>query len=198
MYSKKNFDIVYNTKNIAQIIPEMAEFLDKLESLRPKVIVEVGSYCCGVLACIAKILPDSLFIAIDIGEPETNPDAEANIKTILNLHILSKHDSRDPKTVDDLKKILKGKEIDLLFIDGDHAYETVKTDFEMYSPLVKEGGLIGFHDIKNCEEYRKTGVEVWRFWNEIKSKYETEEIKYNNPQEYGGLSCGIGLILNFK
>jgi hypothetical protein len=34
----------------------------------------------------------------------------------------------------------------LLFIDGDHRYEGVRRDFEMYSPLVGAGGLIAFHD----------------------------------------------------
>lgn len=198
MYSKKNFDIVYNTKAIAQIIPEMAELLDKLEIWKPKIICEIGTYCNGVLACIAKILPGSLMIGIDIGDPENNPEAKDNIEAVPNLHLLSKHDSHDPKTVEDLKKILGDQEIDFLFIDGDHSYKSVKADFEMYSPLVRDGGLIGFHDIKECEEYRKTGVEVHKLWKEIKTKYETQEIKYNNPQEYGGASCGIGLILNFN
>lgn len=37
--------------------------------------------------------------------------------------------------------------MDFLFIDGDHAYEGVKADFEMYSPLVRKGGLVALHDI---------------------------------------------------
>jgi len=36
---------------------------------------------------------------------------------------------------------------DFLFIDGDHTYEGVEGDFEMYSPLVRRGGIIAFHDI---------------------------------------------------
>lgn len=195
MYSKKNFDIVYNTKNIAQIIPEMAEFLDRLKILKPKVIVEIGSYCCGVLACIAKVLPNSLYIAVDIGDlGPKNELARENIASILRLKILDHRDSHDSKTVEDLREILDEQEINVLIIDGDHSYQGVKQDFEMYSPLVNKNGLILIHDIKECDQYRKTGVEVWRFWNEIKSKYRTEEIKYNNPQEYGADSCGWGII----
>ena len=33
-----------------------------------------------------------------------------------------------------------------LFIDGDHSYEGCKADFEAWSPLVKPGGMIAFHD----------------------------------------------------
>lgn len=36
--------------------------------------------------------------------------------------------------------------IDLLFIDGDHSYEGVKLDFELYSKLLTERGVILIHD----------------------------------------------------
>jgi len=36
--------------------------------------------------------------------------------------------------------------IDLLFIDGDHSYEGVKLDFELYSKLVSPKGVIIIHD----------------------------------------------------
>lgn len=36
--------------------------------------------------------------------------------------------------------------IDLLFIDGDHAYEAVKRDWEEWSPHVSPAGRIAFHD----------------------------------------------------
>ena len=35
---------------------------------------------------------------------------------------------------------------DLLFIDGAHEYEAVKNDFDMWSTMLKEGGIIAFHD----------------------------------------------------
>jgi hypothetical protein len=34
----------------------------------------------------------------------------------------------------------------LLWIDGDHTYEAVKRDFEMWEPFVVQDGLIGLHD----------------------------------------------------
>jgi hypothetical protein len=35
---------------------------------------------------------------------------------------------------------------DLLFIDGDHRYESVKQDFEQWSPLMEIGSVVAFHD----------------------------------------------------
>ncbi len=36
--------------------------------------------------------------------------------------------------------------IEFLFIDGAHDYDNVKQDFDLYFPLVIEGGFIAFHD----------------------------------------------------
>jgi hypothetical protein len=36
--------------------------------------------------------------------------------------------------------------IDLLFIDGDHTYEGVKRDFDLYSTILSENGVIIIHD----------------------------------------------------
>jgi hypothetical protein len=36
--------------------------------------------------------------------------------------------------------------IDILFIDGDHSYEGVKSDFELYSTILSENGIIILHD----------------------------------------------------
>lgn len=56
----------------------------------------------------------------------------------------SSHDIDTLKLVSDE---LNGFGADVLFIDGDHSYEGCLEDFNMYSPLVKKGGIIVFHDI---------------------------------------------------
>ena len=46
----------------------------------------------------------------------------------------------------DVKNILKGRRIDLLFIDGDHHQNAVRDDYLNYHPFVKKNGFIVFHD----------------------------------------------------
>jgi len=58
--------------------------------------------------------------------------------------------SNDEKVIADVYS--KVGEIDFLFIDGNHSYESVLCDFLLYYPLVKKGGIIGFHDTALSED----------------------------------------------
>lgn len=79
---------------------------------------------------------------------------------------------------------VNGKQYDILFIDGDHTYEGVKNDFEMYLPLVKPGGLILMHDICNENE----GVE--KFWGEIM----LPKVGLNYGRAAAGIVPGFGIV----
>lgn len=105
--------------------------------------------------------------------------------------------------------IPNSKAIDFLFIDGDHSYEGVKQDFEMYGDLVAEDGVIAFHDIVNHpdtqEEVENRGdinsidqrhliwsqgvknTEVHEFWKEVREEYDTKEFISHSKQTWGGI-----------
>jgi predicted O-methyltransferase YrrM len=72
-------------------------------------------------------------------------------------------DSHLEKIEKRLQKLLKGRLIDFLFIDGDHMYEGVRRDFEMYAISVAQGGIVAFHDAFIIDN---PGVEVHRFWEQ--------------------------------
>ena len=91
--------------------------------------------------------------------------------------------------------MLGDRPIDLLMIDGDHSYEGVRRDFELYAPLVREGGLVAFHDI--LPHTRMSTVEVHRFWVEIRGGYEHEEFVSPSRDRGFGPWGGIG-VLHFR
>ena len=37
-------------------------------------------------------------------------------------------------------------DVDFVYIDGNHSYEFVKKDIELYYPKVRNGGILGGHD----------------------------------------------------
>ena len=94
-----------------------------------------------------------------------------------------REDSHLVETFKIVENIFEQQPVDFLFIDGDHTYEGVRSDYEMYSKLVKKNGFIAFHDTIYAEG-------VARFWNEIKMQHENtwEWISDQKPQ------YGIGLL----
>lgn len=80
------------------------------------------------------------------------------------------------------------KYIDFLFIDGDHTKEGVKQDFDMYSPFVKKGGIVAFHDVVISEHHHSRDVHVGEFWNEIKTQYRHIEF-VEEGNNWGGIGC---------
>ena len=102
--------------------------------------------------------------------------------------ILHRADSHQPESLDLVKSDFDGQPIDFAFIDGDHLYEGVKQDFEMYGPLVRPGGLIGFHDTQ--PRPHQPTIQVDRLWRELQERYPEHTQEFVGP----GRAIGIGLL----
>ena len=62
--------------------------------------------------------------------------------------------SHSPASVEKLEKILDGKKLHLLFIDGDHTYKSILSDWLLYKDFVEKDGIIAFDDCEsNCNGY---------------------------------------------
>ena len=83
------------------------------------------------------------------------------------------------------------KDIDFLFIDGDHTYEGVKKDFEMYLPFVKRGGIVAFHDINDTERHRERNVHVAKLWKELVDSEKYETVEFNSNLDWAGIGALI-------
>lgn len=190
-----------------QIKKEFLELLKIFKEINPNYIMEIGTAKGGTLFSFCKLAKeDAVIISIDLpegpfggGYPEWKiPIYQSFKKEKQKLYLLRKN-SHQEDTLKEVKKILNGNQLDFLFIDGDHTYEGVKKDFEMYSPLVKKGGgIIAFHDINKCNpNYLKELKElynlefgVFELWSNIKLLYKNKEIIEDLKQN----SYGIGII----
>ncbi|MBL7156899.1 MAG: class I SAM-dependent methyltransferase [Candidatus Omnitrophica bacterium] len=174
-----------------QIRSEISQLLEILKNLKPKTILEVGRSRGGTLFMFSRIArDDAVIISIDLNrnEGKRRPALYKSFALLeQKLHTLTM-DSHKLESKKHLENILKDLKLDFLFIDGDHEYNGVKRDFELYSVLVRKGGIIAFHDIVPGSPEKTGGVPD--FWNEIKTHYKYKEI----VEDWNQKECGIGLI----
>ncbi|MGQ9691608.1 MAG: class I SAM-dependent methyltransferase [Thermoproteota archaeon] len=179
----------------AQVKEEIYEFIGLLQKHRPKVTLEIGTANGGTLFLFSHIAPpNATLISIDLpggpfggGYPRWKAPLYKSFSRGRQRIYLLRADSHNPATLEKVMLILVNRKIDFLFIDGDHSYEGVKKDFEMYSPLVRKGGIIAFHDIVPGSSENVGGVP--KFWGEVKHGYGYREIIKDWNQ--GGWGIGI-------
>jgi cephalosporin hydroxylase len=172
---------------------ELTSLLNFIADKTLNTVVEIGSAKGGVFYALCQLAANNAkMISIDLpggefGDPIGVPDDKV-FKTYLKkdqtFHRLLKN-SHLESTKNRLVRALSGRKIDFLFIDGDHRYEGVKKDWEMYSPLVRNGGYIGFHDICFHPEDLRVGVD--RLWREIQPHYKTVEFIDPADKNWGGI-----------
>ena len=70
-----------------------------------------------------------------------------NFKMTMNKYALGQYIKILPMLSGKARKKFNESRIDLLFIDGNHEYESVKNDYELWAPLIPSGGVIVLHDV---------------------------------------------------
>jgi len=151
---------------------ELIPVLETIKGASPSTVLEIGTANGGTLFLLTRVAAqDATIVSLDLpggdwggGYSEKRiPLYEAFALPGQTLRLL-REDSHQPQALERVKQVFAGRTIDFLFIDGDHSYEGVRSDFEMYGPLVTPGGYIGFHDIAYTEG-------VTRLWNEVKPSF---------------------------
>ncbi len=187
-------------KGATQKVSEFSPLVSLLKRRKLKTIVEIGTARGGTFYAWCKIAePDATIVSIDLpGGPFGGGYKIKDIKKFRKykrknqrLYFLRK-DSQNRATKEELIKILKGRKIDFLFIDGDHRFSGVKKDWRLYSSLVKNNGLIVFHDILPHPKVPECRVD--KLWDKIKSDYKHIEFIYRHDDRGWGQWGGIGVI----
>lgn len=163
---------------------EVERFLARVAARRPRTILEIGTSAGGLLFAMARLAdPEALLVSIDIPEIFDRPATAAAVPQILQALVRPTQRlvlKRERSTLHGVRaevvRLLAGRPVDLLVIDGDHAYGSVRIDFEMYGDLVGAGGLIAFHDVLVRPENSGRGLEVGLFWEELARTRGTEII----------------------
>ena len=158
-----------------QIRSEILQLAELIRLQKPRTVLEIGTAAGGTLFLLSRMAaPDAHLVSVDLpggacggGYPSWRGDIYRRFAAPEQRMSLFRADSHSTETLERVKQLLDGSAVDVLFIDGDHTYEGVKRDFELYSPLVRDGGLIGLHDIVKYDPSWGYQVEVNRFWTEV-------------------------------
>lgn len=169
---------------------EFATLLNLYKQLNPENLLEIGSFFGGTLwFWLNNSTRLDKVVSIDYPIPPGDGRYEQMItsKSLWNNWIKKsitfkeiQADSTQDATVQQIAAIFPENDIDFLFIDGGHDYNTVKSDYEKYSAFVRPGGMVVFHDVVGL-------ADVKRYWNEVKAGKTYIEISKNE----GGWGIGV-------
>lgn len=169
---------------ISLTVRQAAYLFGLIRQMKARKVIEIGRYKGGSTILIAAAMTgNGRLWSIDIGEkearlqggkPHRSFDSQlGDLCKRLGLSVdLIVGDSR---TVE----IATG-EVDLVFIDGDHAYEGVKNDFERFGRRVRIGGAVLFDDAFDDQIFKVHSEGVKRLVNEVIAAKEFKLAKVVN------------------
>jgi predicted O-methyltransferase YrrM len=177
---------------------EILGLLELLETERPRTVLELGTFHGGTLFLFSRVaVEDAVLVTVDLpaglfggGYPRSWARfLRGFARGAQKIHLV-RGSTRSTRTRERVESIFGGlQKVDFLFIDADHRYEGVRADYEEYAPLVRDGGIIAFHDIVPGDE--SAVGEVPRFWAELKM-VEPDAIEL--VEDWGQGGYGIGVI----
>jgi predicted O-methyltransferase YrrM len=169
----------------------MVDFLERVRAKQPRRVLEIGTDNGGTLYLLSwASAPDARVLSVDIRDYGRLRRQLYRSFGRRQQHVeVMRADSQLETTRDAVRRHFGGASIDLLFIDGDHAYASVRRDFELYVPLVRAGGLVALHDIVDGPENTVGGVP--RFWREIRSTL-SDPVEIVQSRDQGGYGIGVG------
>lgn len=192
---------VYGALQKVDEVEKLHEYLSKREH---STIVEIGTCHGGMTWLFAHLPKFKKIISVDLpgsefGGGPTPRDLEVLrnwASTDYNV-VLCTGNSQLPETVEEVKGELGTDPLDVLFIDADHTYEGVKKDFELWSPLVRNGGCIIFHDVVDHTK-SNPACRVKQFWDEVRASRPMgiffEIIAPDGPDTKESTWAGIGIM----
>lgn len=176
-----------------QVESEYCRLVDWVSQQRPRVILEIGTHAGGTLFAWSRIASE-MVVSVDL-PGGIHGGGYPGVKRWLYREFVSdrpgvsmqifRADSHSESVRDQVKEALGGRSIDFLFIDGDHTYQGVSRDFQLWSTLVTPGGHVAFHDILPQVSQVDCGVD--RLWSELKCQYPSFEIIADPNQAWAGI-----------
>ncbi|HWR73344.1 MAG TPA: class I SAM-dependent methyltransferase [Nitrospirota bacterium] len=182
--ARKEFEV-----KTMQVRDEILALARTVAELQPRVVLEIGTAFGGTLFIWSQLASD-LVISCDITDKSAQRSFYRKFPRFgsrceVDLLTGDTHNAEFRKQV---IARLKGRQVDFLFIDGDHTDTGVTADYRDYRDLVRPGGIIAFHDI--VEKQSLPQNQVYHLWKNLRDQPGTKEF-IKDPDQSG---FGIGII----
>lgn len=167
---------------------EFAQVLELVSNLNPQIMLEIGCADGGTLFAWTQICTEVYGITFDneLGTVDANGLHVYFDKRTFGAMVYY-GDSHDQSALDWITEQLDGRELDLLHIDGDHTYRGVSLDWDMYSPLVRQDGLVLIHDVGHA---KKWFPGLWQWWEELDRGYIIQDERIDKRSGFGIVMVG--------
>lgn len=144
--------------------------------LRPATFLEVGTQA-GTSAChVAAASPGTRVVTLDVDVRSAEGVAAlARERALRNLEAVHADSTRR----EGLEAALRLGRLSLLFVDGDHSYEALRSDLATFAPLLEPGGLALVDDVELLDGTRAA-------WAEFKAAHLGAALDLPAAHTYGG------------
>ncbi|HEX4332694.1 MAG TPA: class I SAM-dependent methyltransferase [Usitatibacter sp.] len=150
--------------------------------LRPRVVVELGTYSGSSFAAFCQALEaagvEGRCYGIDLWEGDIHMGKfDDSLFREISQYVEEHHPRTAELVREDFNRAVHrfaDASVDLLHIDGTHTYEAVSNDFRTWLAKVSSRGVVVFHDVNvNAENTGPSAAKfgVRRFFDEVKVRY---------------------------
>jgi predicted O-methyltransferase YrrM len=151
------------------------DFYKNVATKNYNILVEVGVWKGHSISYLAKEFKNNnktpKIYAVDLWEEtykwSDNIKLRSQVPYLYDIYTENKKQNGVNDMIIDLKGLswemannFKDGEVDFVFIDADHTYESVVKDINAWLPKIKKGGMISGHDYNNPCGVKKAVVEL--------------------------------------
>ena len=151
--------------------------------IKNKSFLEIGFHNGYTNTILDKVFEFKNNVAIDLVDQPCNAEAFRANHRFKNLTMIC-GDSTSKRVIDTATNL---GPYDMIFIDGCHEEYYVNEDYRNYSKMLRNRGILVFHDI-----YSPRFKGVARVWEEVKREHDTF---YQFKVPNGNMTCGIGFAI---